>query len=69
MTYQNLEIMIFKRGVKKSAIAKALGISQKALYNKMKGRAPFTWQEVCLIQNQFFPDISKESLFSVDKSA
>lgn len=55
---------IAKRGIKKSAISSALGISGRALYNKLSGEVPFTWPEVCGINEQFFPDMSKEELFA-----
>lgn len=55
---------IAKRGVKKCAIASSIGISGRALYNKMSGEVPFTWPEVCCINEQFFPDMSKEALFA-----
>lgn len=55
---------IAKRGIKKSAIASAIGISYRAFYNKLSGDAPFTWPEVCQINNQFFPDMDKNELFS-----
>lgn len=63
VVYPNLAAEIAKRGIKKSAIASALGISGKALYNKMAGIAPFTWPETCTIQHTFFPDIDKDALF------
>lgn len=54
---------IAKRGIKKTAIASALEISTRALYNKMSGVVPFTWPETCAIQSQFFPDMDKDDLF------
>lgn len=63
VTYPNLAAEIAKRGVKKSSIASALGISGRTLYNKMAGLAPFTWSETCTIQHVFFPDMDKDELF------
>lgn len=54
---------IARRGVKKSVIASAIGISNRALYNKMSGVVPFTWPEACAIQERFFPDVDKDDLF------
>ena len=48
MVYPVLETKIFQRGIKQKAIAKALGISTRSLYNKLKGLVPFTWPEVCI---------------------
>ena len=55
---------IAKRGIKKCAISSALGISGRALYNKMSGKVPFTWPEACRINEKFFPDMSKDELFA-----
>lgn len=55
---------IAKRGIKKCAISDAIGVSYKALYNKMSGKVQFTWPEVCEIRNTFFPDMEKDVLFS-----
>lgn len=62
--YPNLASEIAKRGIKKCVIATTLGISSRALYNKMSGHAPFTWPETCTIKEAFFPDVSKDFLFS-----
>lgn len=61
--YPVLTGMIAQRAVTKSKIAEAAGMSEKAFYNKMSGRTSFTWEEVCTIQSQFFPDIEKDELF------
>lgn len=60
---------IAKRGIKKCAISAALGISGRALYNKMSGKVPFTWPEVCNINERFFPDMSKDDLFTPAEQA
>ena len=52
-----------KRGIKKNAIARSLGICDKALYNKLSGRVPFTWPEVKIISRRFFPDLQVDDLF------
>lgn len=54
---------IAERGIKKGTMAKALGISPRALYNRIYGRVPFTWPEVKIICHDFFPDIKPEVLF------
>lgn len=63
MIYPILETKMFQRGIKQKAVARALGISTRSLYNKLKGIVPFTWPEVCILQKDFFPDVSKECLF------
>lgn len=62
--YPTLIGEIAKRGIKKSAIAKHLGISERALYNKLYGIASFTWEEVLAINTCFFPDFDPTSLFA-----
>lgn len=61
--YPNLIGAIAMRGIKKTAIAKALNISERAFYNKLHGISSFTWNEVCVINKRFFPDMDKEELF------
>lgn len=41
----------------------AQGISPKSLGLKLAGKRDFKWDEVCLIQSRFFPDIDKDTLF------
>ena len=64
IAYPRLTAEVARRGIKKSAIAEALGISGRSLYNKMSGAVPFTWPETCMIQHRFFPDMEKDDLFS-----
>lgn len=61
--YPTLTGEIAKRGIKKRAIANALKISERAFHNKMIGTTEFTWPETCLINEIFFPDMTKEELF------
>lgn len=61
--YPNLIAEIARRGIKKNAIAKHLGICAKSLNNKLCGKSSFTWYEVCEISHQFFPDVPQEFLF------
>ena len=53
-----------KRGIKKKAIAQSLGICDRALYNKLNGRVPFTWPEAKIISRKFFPDLQVDDLFA-----
>ena len=55
---------IAKRGIKKTAIAKQLGISERTLYNKLSGNVSFTWDEVIAINSCFFPDFDPTQLFA-----
>lgn len=62
--YPTLEVEIVRRGLKKKAIAESLGISTKALSNKLTGKTSFTWPEACKTQEVFFPDMEMRTLFS-----
>lgn len=62
--YPTLIGEIAKRGIKKNAIAKHLGISDRTLYNKLAGEADFTWPEVLAINTRFFPDLAPATLFA-----
>lgn len=55
---------IAKRGIKKSVISASVGITERAFYNKLYGKSPFTWPEVCKIRDTFFPDMDKDVLFT-----
>lgn len=65
--YPNLERLIAERGIKKSVISKKIGVSDRALYNKLKGKTEFTWLQTCRIQYDFFPDVPKEYLFATEE--
>ena len=62
--YPYLNEMIKKRGIKKAAIAQALGCSYSSLCRKLSGKSPLLWKDACIIQKQFFPDQPKERLFA-----
>lgn len=64
--YPNLAAEIAKRGIKKWAIAKRIGISPRALSNKLSGASPFTLEEAFAICRAFFPDVTIETLFSTN---
>ena len=53
-----------KRKIPKKEVAKRIGVCYKTLCNKMEGKSPFSWPEVCTINKEFFPDIEKDTLFS-----
>lgn len=69
VVYQVLEEKIAERGIKKAVIARAAGITPKALSNKLHGKTPFKWPEVQVIQERFFPDIDKDELFRATPAA
>ena len=64
LKYPVLTGKIAERGISKSKIAEAIGISPRSFRNKMDGNTKFTWEEVCIIQERFFPDMQMKDLFS-----
>ncbi len=65
--YSYLKGKIVERGMRQKAIADALGITPKSMCLKINGKRSFKWDEVCVIQNRFFPDIDKDTLFATDE--
>mgnify|MGYP002771563219 CR=1 FL=1 len=55
---------IAKKGLRKSEIAKTIGVSYGTFRNKMNGATPFTWDEVNTIKREYFPECSLDYLFS-----
>lgn len=68
VAYPNLAGEIAKRGIKKTAIATHLNISYRSLYNKLSGDVSFTWEEICKINERFFPDMNKDVLFKKNEA-
>lgn len=64
--YPNLAAEIARRGIVKRRIAETACMSYRNFYEKMNGLSPFNWNEVCAIQETFFPDVSKEYLFATE---
>lgn len=60
--YPVLEGQIAARGIKKTAIAKRIGCSERSLYSKLSGKTQFTWAEVRDMNKTFFPDMASEQL-------
>ncbi len=66
MRYNFLEGKIAEGNIKKKDIAKVIGIAPRTLSDKLSGCSGFTWEEVKIIKNTFFPDIDIERLFAVN---
>ncbi len=64
--YPVLSDLINDRGIKKSVIAKRLGISPKTLSGKLRGKTGFVFGEAQTIREDFFPDVALERLFTVN---
>ena len=68
-SYPTLNDMIEKRGIKRNVMAKTIGVTEKTLRNKLQGKSKFGVDEVVLIQETHFPDISIEVLFEKTRPA
>ena len=66
--YPNLTKAMADREIRLRTIAESIGITERALRNKLTGATEFTWKEVCAIQARFFPDQTKEGLFATKDS-
>lgn len=67
--YPELEGLIAARGIKKIAIAKRIGCTDRALANKLNGKSHFSWDEVDGMRRSFFPDVPSEVLMRTDRGA
>lgn len=67
--YPELEGQIAARGIKKIAIAKRIGCTDRALANKLSGKSHFAWEEVDVMRGTFFPDIPAEVLMRTDRGS
>ena len=66
--YPELEGQIAARGIRKTAIARRIGCSERSLYNKLSGKTQFTWDEVTAINATFFPDVEPVELMRTDRA-
>lgn len=57
-----LEGKLAERGLLDKDVAVSIGISPRAFSGRMTGSVPFTWDEICKLQQNYFPHISKEEL-------
>ena len=62
--FPNLEDEIERKGIRKSKIAEALGITKRAFHNKQIGIFEFKLSEAFTIQEVFFPECDLRYLFS-----
>lgn len=65
---QNLKRALDAKGIKLTAYASVLGVSQKTLWNKINEETPFTYPEVKMTMHELFPEYNSDYLFKSDKS-
>ena len=51
-----------RRGINLADIAACMGISVEALHDKLCGRTPLFYRELCAVHVEFFPDVDLETL-------
>lgn len=61
--FKFLDVAMYKKGISKKGMAKALNISERTLRKKINGESPFTWPEVQKIKNYYFPEFEIKDLF------
>ena len=59
-----LEYKMKQCAISRKQIQNLIGISEKALRNKLSGKNEFLWSEVRGIRNTYFPDEEYETLFA-----
>lgn len=64
VAYPELVGEMAKRSIKRTCMARRLGISTRTLYSKLAGETDFTLSEANTIQSAFFPDMEKDVLFA-----
>ena len=65
--YPTLTSELARAGIKKSLVAQILGISDKALYNKLYGDTPLTLEEAFKIRDSLFPHLTPDELYRRSK--
>lgn len=65
--YSNLEAEMARKGLLKKDIAETLGVRTATVYDKLKGKHPFTLDEVLKIKNKYFPEFTLEYLFYTEE--
>jgi len=63
----NLKAEMARKNIKHEDIRNVLGLSQRAIGNRMQGKVAFKLPEAQIIRDTFFPDLEIEYLFESDK--
>ncbi|MDR1753809.1 MAG: hypothetical protein LBR74_02745 [Eubacterium sp.] len=63
----NLRAEISRKGLTARGISRDLGISEKAMFNKLSENTDFKRSEMYFIHSSFFPEIDIKYLFESNK--
>lgn len=58
-----LEYRMKQEGVTRNDLQKLLHVSEKTIRNKLSGETDFTWEEVRMVRNTYFPNDDFVQLF------
>lgn len=62
----NLKKVLDAKGITVRAYAKVLGVDERTIQNKIRGRTTFTYQEAVATKKELFPEYDLEYLFKAD---
>ncbi|MCI7492125.1 MAG: XRE family transcriptional regulator [Lachnobacterium sp.] len=68
MPYSNLKAEMARKNITGETISQFLKIHRNSFYNKVNGDSSFSVNEAIKIQNEFFPDMDLDYLFSTEQS-
>lgn len=64
---KNLKAEMMRQSKSREDLAKLIGVSISTVNNKLTGRMDFKMQEAIKIKTEWFPDLTLEYLFNVNK--
>ena len=59
MAYKNLENALRNEGITQKKVAEVIGVSEKSVFNKIKGDTPFSvpeFKKICVMLPKYNPD-------------
>lgn len=59
----NLKLEMFKAKISQQQLATLLGKDRKLISNRINGRTNWQWEEIEIIRNEFFPNLTLDYLF------
>lgn len=64
--FPNLKLELTKKNISNTAVAAAIGCTEKTLWNKMNGNTEFTLSEINIISRNFLPEFRLDYLFHAE---